>query len=310
MSWIREFGAYLPSRRVSNEEIGTLAGADAQWILEVSGIEERRFAAEGEEVADLAVAAGQDCLSRAGAGQSEIGMVMVASGSAGRRFPGPAATVAHRLSLTGAFALDVPIASAGSLFGMALAARLAPSSGGILVIAAEKMSGVALQHPVEKNTAVLFGDGAGACLVSRTAGRARIVDSALYSDGAFAEDLRLEFDGPVRMNGRAVIVQASRKIPRAISELLSRNAWTPGEIEIFLLHQANQNLITRVADAVGVAPGKFYSNIHQYGNTSSASMLIAAKEWWEGANPRAGARVVFAGFGAGFHWGALLAEVV
>jgi 3-oxoacyl-[acyl-carrier-protein] synthase-3 len=201
------------------------------------------------------------------------------------------------------------MASAGGLFGMALAQSLAQAYGNVLVVAAEKMSTVASRAPMEQGIAILFGDGAGACIISPGDGPAKIVDAVLHSDGAFAEDLRLEFEAPLSMNGRSVIMQASRKIPGAIAELLQKNSKTAASIEIFLMHQANQNLIDRVARALEVEPRKFYSNIRRYGNTSSASMLIAASEWWGAARPLPGALVCFAAFGAGFHWGALLVEV-
>jgi len=285
-----------------------MVGSSAEWIFNVSGIEERRFAAEGETVTDMAVEAAGDCLSRAGIKAPELGMLLVSSGSSERRFPGPAASVANRLKLDGIPAIDLPMASAGSLFGMALAARLAAVQGKILVVAAEKMSSVVLKQPMNPSTSVLFGDGAGACLISPDAGCARIVDSALYTDGSFADDLRLELDGPLEMNGRTVILQASRKIPRAIGTLLEKCGRAPVDTACFLMHQANQNLIDRVAGALGVAAEKFYSNIRRYGNTSSASMLIAASEWQKQVGFQPGAPVVFATFGAGFHWGALLAE--
>jgi 3-oxoacyl-[acyl-carrier-protein] synthase-3 len=303
---IRAFGSYLPARIVGNQEIGAMVGSSADWILSVSGIEERRFAADGETVADMGALAAEDCLERAGVKASRLGMLLVSSGSSERRFPGPAVSVAHRLGLEGVPALDLPMASAGSLFGMALGSELAAIHGHVLVVAAEKMSSVVLKPPMNAATSVLFGDGAGACLISEERGAARIVDSALHTDGSFSEDLKLEFAQPLEMNGRTVILQASRKIPRAIETLLDRNRWTAGEIDCFLMHQANQNLIVRIAQALGVEAAKFYSNIHQYGNTSSASMLIAASEWAGQGGFRAGVPVVFATFGAGFHWGALL----
>ena len=128
------------------------------------------------------------------------------------------------------------------------------------------------------------------------------------SDGTFAEDLRLDFDAPLVMNGRSVILQASRKIPSAIGELLERNSKTASAVKVFLMHQANQNLMDRVAKALAVDPSRFYSNIRRYGNTSSASMLIAAAEWWHDPGPNTGDLICFAAFGAGFHWGALLAQ--
>jgi 3-oxoacyl-[acyl-carrier-protein] synthase-3 len=200
--------------------------------------------------------------------------------------------------------------SAGSLFGLALAARLAAEYGHILVIGAEKMSDVVRRQPLEPGVAVLFGDGAGACVVSAAAGPAEIIDSAIYSDGAFTEDLCLDFASPLHMNGRAVIMQATRKIPRAISEVLDRCKVPAPDVDAFIMHQANQNLIDGVARALGVSSSRFYSNIRRYGNTSAASMLIAAAEWSQAGGFRSGAPVVFAGFGAGFHWGALLAKGV
>jgi 3-oxoacyl-[acyl-carrier-protein] synthase-3 len=199
------------------------------------------------------------------------------------------------------------MASAGSLFGLSLSSRLASFYGNVLVVAAEKMSTILLREPLERGVAALFGDGAGACIVSAQQGLARIVDSVLHSDGAFAEDLKLEYGAPLEMNGRSVILQASRKIPAAIAELLERNHVSAADVEVFLMHQANQNLIDRVAKALGVRPEKFYSNIRRYGNTSSASMLIAAAEWWARGDV-ASRPICFAAFGAGFHWGALLAE--
>jgi 3-oxoacyl-[acyl-carrier-protein] synthase III len=310
LAFIREFGKYLPSRVVSNAEIGAMVGSDSEWIFGVSGIQERRFAAAHETVASMAAAAARDCLEHAGMQARDLGMILVATGSAERRFPGPAATVAHDLGLDAVAAIDLPMASAGSLFGMALASKLCDSLGNVLVIGAEKMSSVVLRQPMERGVAVLFGDGAGACLVSPESGRARIIGSGIFSDGAFAEDLKLEFDSPLEMNGRSVILQASRKIPRAITDLLEKHSRAASDVDVFLMHQANRNLIVRVAQAVGVNDDKFFTNIENYGNTSSASMLIAAAEWSTKSGFRSGVPVIFAAFGAGFHWGALLVEGV
>ena len=193
---------------------------------------------------------------------------------------------------------------------MALAGSLCMMHGNILVIASEKMSAIVSREPVQRGVAPLFGDGAGACLIGPQDGPVKIVDSVIRSDGAFAEDLRLEFDATLEMNGRSVILQASRKIPFAIVELLERNGSSAAAVKIFLMHQANQNLMDRVARALEVDAACFYSNIRRYGNTSSASMLIAAAEWWSGGGPNKNDLICFATFGAGFHWGALLAQAV
>ncbi len=293
---------------MTNAELAPRLSCTPEWITDVSGIEERRYAAVHETVADMAVEAAKQCLQRSGIAARQIGMLLVASGSSERQFPGPACQVAHRLGMGQAPALDVPMASAGALFAMTLANQLTGTHANILVVATEKMSAIAMREPLDKKVSMLFGDGAGACLVTAEAGVARIVDSVIHSDGAFADDLQLRHGAPLQMNGLSVIMQASRKIPAAIQELLERNRKTAADIEVFLMHQANQNLTNRVARALEVPPDRFFSNIRHYGNTSSASMLIAASEWCNQNPPREGASLCFAAFGAGFHWGALLAE--
>jgi len=310
MAHLRAFGSYAPARVVDNAELAARLECEASWIADISGIERRRWADASESVVDLGVSAANDCLERCAIAREKIGLILVSSGSSERRFPGPAAEIGAKLGLNGIPAIDVPMASAGSLFGMALASRLAPQFGLTLLIAAEKMSAAIENVPLDRNTAILFGDGAGACLIDPNEGVARLGGAILHSDGAFAANLRLDFASPIHMDGMVVILQASRKLPGVIRELLDREQLPASSIAAFLMHQANQNLIDRVAKGVGVEPAKFYSNIARYGNTSSASMLIAAAEWSAAGGFHAGDRVVFAGFGAGFHWGALLATGV
>jgi 3-oxoacyl-[acyl-carrier-protein] synthase-3 len=309
VAYIVSFGAALPSRVVTNEEVAPLVGKAPEWIRNVSGISERRWLGSDSTLIELAVAAGQDCLARSTSNLDEIAMVLVSSASWGRQFPGPAAQIASRLGLGDKPALDIPVASAGSLFALSLAADLTSNRGPVLVIAAEVMSEIVTRPPMEPGVAALFGDGAGACLIHPTRGKQKVMGSVLGSDGSFSEDLRLAFGEPLSMNGRSVILQASRKIPRAISEVAGKNGVPLQDISAFIMHQANQNLMDRVADALAVDRGLFYSNIARYGNTSSASMLIAAAEWEQVTSLEAGSRVCYAAFGAGFHWGALLAEM-
>jgi 3-oxoacyl-[acyl-carrier-protein] synthase III len=307
MTSIVAFGSWLPPRVVPNGELAARLDCAPEWILEMSGIEERRYASADEDVVAMGVAAGKDCLERAGCSAGDVRLLIVSSASAAQRFPGPAAAVAAQLGMGERPAIDLPVASAGSLFGLVLAAQLTASVGPVLVVAAEKMSSAIVLDPAYKATSILFGDGAGACLVREGPGLLRIIDWQLGSDGTFAADLRLPLAGPIEMNGRSVIMQASRKMPRAIAEVLARAGVPAADVEAFIMHQANQNLMDRVAKAVGASTERFYTNISRYGNTSSASMLIAAAEWAGVTTPRPGAPVCFAAFGAGFHWGALLA---
>jgi 3-oxoacyl-[acyl-carrier-protein] synthase-3 len=306
MPYLRSLGCYLPARVVDNAEIGSLTGADPAWIAQATGIERRRFAAPEETVADLGARAARDCLDAAGLSPRDVGMVMAASGSSERRFPGPAATIAEKLGAAGAPAIDLPMASAGSLFGLALAANLCAAYGNILVIGAEIMSRAVRFDPDHRDTAILFGDGAGACLVGSDTGFASIVDSILGTDGTLAGALRLDFNEPLHMEGRAIILHASRKLPRVIAELLDRHGLKPADIGAYILHQANLNLIERVAKAIGAEESRFFHNLESYGNTSSASLPIALAEWRGGARQNIASHVALAAFGAGLNWGAVL----
>jgi 3-oxoacyl-[acyl-carrier-protein] synthase-3 len=305
-AFLHGFGMHVPERVVTNAEIAPRVDRTAEWIEAASGIRERHWATAETSVADLALAAAHDCLARVGVEASSLGLIILASGSARPGFPGPASEVAARLGLESTPAIDVPVASAGSLFGMAVAAEMAAHFGDVLVIGAEKMSAVIESAALDPNTAVLFGDGAGAVLVSARPGPWEILDAVLHSDGQFRDSLAFDWSGPLRMNGLSVILQAARKLPSSIEEVLTRQKVAAVDVKTFLLHQANQNLLIRVAKSLGVPSERVYSNVARYGNTSSASMLIAAAEWSQ-ANPAAGP-IVFSAFGAGFHWGALLAR--
>jgi len=160
--------------------------------------------------------------------------------------------------------------------------------------------------PQGRDTAILFGDGAGACLVDAQAGFARIADSILCSDGSASEILRIEHERLI-MDGKSVILQASRKTPRVIGDLLARNKLAAADVGVFLLHQANRNLIERVAASLKAPLDRFFINIGSYGNTSSASLLIAADEWRQAHPEPLTEPMIFSAFGAGLNWGALLA---
>jgi 3-oxoacyl-[acyl-carrier-protein] synthase-3 len=303
MAFLRSFGCALPPDIVTNEMLAARTGKDAATIEKNTGMLERRYAAEGVSVADLGLAAAQDCLERAGMLAEDVGLILFSCGSIERCFPGPASVLAARLGMTSTLAIDLPIASAGSLAGIALAADLAARYGNVLVVASEIMS--RRISDADSGTAMLFGDGAGACLVSRDSGFARIVDFAIYTDGNYAESLALPLEGSLQMKGLEVILQASRKIPRAIEDLLAKHGRHPDDVGVFLMHQANLNLIKKVAAALKVPEERFFVNIAKYGNTSSASLLIAAAEWWQ-QRPY-DEPMVLAAFGAGFSWGAVLA---
>ncbi len=306
MAFLRSFGAYLPGRVVANAELAPQLGVEPQWILSASGIAERRYAGDEDTVTSLGIKAAQDCMERAGLAAVDLGLILVSSGSSERFCPGPASLIAAGLGLSATPAIDLPIASAGSLVALSMAARLTPAMGHVLVIGAEIMSRRVALTPEGKDTAILFGDGAGACIVSPDTGFARIADSCIFTDGSVAEILSIE-DGLIHMDGPAIIRHVSRKLPDAIKTLLERNAIAAENVGAFLLHQANLNLIARVAKTLGVTATRFFANIQRYGNTSSASMLIAAAEWRDDASGAIEQPLVFGAFGVGLNWGAVLA---
>jgi 3-oxoacyl-[acyl-carrier-protein] synthase-3 len=312
MSYLRAFGHHLPAHVVTNADLEARTGRPAASIEKTSGILERRYAAQIETVADLGLAAANACLQNASLTPNDIGLILFSSGSAERTFPGPASVLAQKLGLTATPAIDIPVASAGSLIALALAADLTPRYGNVLVVASEIMS--RRISDADPDTAILFGDGAGACLVSpdpvsNEKGILRIADTALFTDGNYADALQLQHGGSIQMKGLDVIVQASRKIPRSIEDLLTRNQLKPADVSVFLMHQANANLIRKVATALQVpdSEDRFFRNIQRYGNTSSASLLIAASEWRAASPTPPTSPIVFAAFGAGFNWGAILA---
>jgi 3-oxoacyl-[acyl-carrier-protein] synthase-3 len=311
MSILLAFGHHLPPQVVTNADLEQRTGRAAASIEKASGILERRYAAPSETVADLGLAAANACLKNSSLTANDIGLILFSSGSAERTFPGPASVLAQKLGLTTTPAIDIPVASAGSLIGLALAADLTPRYGNILVVAAEIMS--RRISDADPDTAILFGDGAGACIVSPDPASPnkpilRIADVSLSTDGNYADALQLPHGGAIQMKGLDVIVQASRKIPRSIEDLLTKNNLAPADVGVFLMHQANVNLIRKVATALKVpdSDARFFCNIQRYGNTSSASLLIAASEW-RAANPSPpNTPIVLAVFGAGFNWGSIL----
>jgi 3-oxoacyl-[acyl-carrier-protein] synthase-3 len=307
MPYLRGFGAALPTRIVANAELAPFLDVTPDWIVAQSGIETRRYAADTDTIASLGTAAAFDCLTNTGVSPEELGMILVASGSTDRFCPGPASSIAAALGLTATPALDLPIASAGSLAGLVLASRLAPSTGNILVIASEIMSRRIELTPEGRNTAILFGDGAGAALISPNTGFAEIQATCLHTDGNAAEALTIGPSQRIHMDGGLIIRHALRRMPEAMHELLDRQQISASAVGTFLLHQANANFFSRIAKSMAVPEARFHANIAHYGNTSSASLLIAAHEWRE-ANPQPlNAPLMFAAFGAGLNWGALLA---
>ncbi len=309
MAHLAGLGHALPGRVVGSSELADRLGVAEEWVLAACGIRERRWLGEGETLASLAETAARRALAAADLPPGRLGAIVVGSGSAPRSFPGVSADLQRRLGAGNVPAFDVPLASSGGLFAFALAVDLCPRTGPVLAAGAEEMSRVLLRAPLEKETAILFGDGAGACVVAPGEGPLAVVDVRLGSDGTFSDALSLAPGGPLVMDGRTVILQASRKLPSAIRSVLEPQGLAPADVDLFVLHQANGNLLATVARSLGVGEERLFRNVDRVGNTSAASVLVALSEASETGLLAPGARVVLAAFGAGFSWGAALLRV-
>jgi 3-oxoacyl-[acyl-carrier-protein] synthase-3 len=302
------FGAYLPSRVLDNAALAAEFAVDPDWILQACGIETRRLAGPEETVVDLAERAARACLERCGLEPAALGGIVLGTGTPERQFPGVSAALQQRLGAPGIPAFDIHLASVGGFFALATAVELCGRYGPILVVGAERMSEVMARAPRVKETAILFGDGAGACVVAPGDGPVAVLDIRMQSDGTFADELSLAYGGALAMNGRTVILQANRKLRLSLTGLLERNGLAAADVGLWLFHQANGNLLRQVGTALGIPADRVYLNLPRYGNTSAASLFIAAAEAQDEGLLRTG-HAVLAAFGAGMGWGSALLRV-
>jgi 3-oxoacyl-[acyl-carrier-protein] synthase-3 len=309
MSAITAFGHFLPAGVLSNEALAAEFQVTPEWIVSACGIETRRTVAAEETVCDLAERAALACLQDAGITADKLGAIVACTGTPPRQFPGVSAEVQKRLKAGGIPAFDLHLASISGLFALALAERMCGQWGPTLVVAAETMTRVLAHGPRAKETAILFGDGAGACLVSPGDAPLAIRDIRVSSDATFSEALRLDFDSTFHMDGRTIILHAARKLVRAVAELLERHSLRVDQVDLFLFHQANLRLLEKLLQELKIDRRQCFINIEKYGNTSSASWLIAASEAKAAGLLRPGTKVVLAAFGAGLSWGTALVEV-
>jgi len=309
MASLAGFGHSLPEGILTNESLAAEFSVDPEWIVSVCGIQTRRVVAADETVCDLAERASQACLQDAGITADKLGAIIACTGTPHRQFPGVSAEVQKRLNAPGIPAFDLHLASISGLFGVAVANKMCEQWGPTLVVAAETMTRALALGPRAKETAILFGDGAGACLVTPGDAPLAIRDVSIASDATFSEALRMDFGSTLQMDGRTIIMHAVRKLARAVAELLEKNSLRADQIGLFLFHQANMRLLERLMKELKIEASQCFVNIEKYGNTSSASWLIAASEAKAAGLLRSGMKVVIAAFGAGLSWGTALVEV-
>jgi 3-oxoacyl-[acyl-carrier-protein] synthase-3 len=297
-------GAALPERRVPNEEIAAALGVDSKWIERRTGIRERRYAAPGQRVSDLASSAGRMALEDAGLDAAEIDMVLVATIAPDEITPNTAPLVAHELGMVNAAALDIGAACTGALSALAQATAWVEAGRGrhVLVVGAEILTRYVDFD--DRRTAPLFGDGAGALVVSADA-EGEIGPFVLRSDGSAADTIRATRErGVLEMEGHETFLRATQHLASSTLEVLELAELTLADIDLFVYHQANSRILSAVAERLELPHERVFDCIAELGNTSAASVPLALSEALRTGALQPGARVVLGAIGAGLVWGA------
>jgi 3-oxoacyl-[acyl-carrier-protein] synthase-3 len=316
-------GYFVPERVVRNADLEQLMDTTDAWIVERTGIRERRFVEPGTGTSDLAVEAARRALADAGRTPDEVDFVIVATTTPDYMFPGCGVQIQDRLGMKTVGAMDVRNACSGFLYALATADAFVRASAYrcVLVVGVELQSTGLNLTTGGRDMAVLFGDGAGAVVVEPSADESGILAWALHSEGRHAQALwaeaptsrvmgRLTHDmidqgrQYPRMDGREVFRHAARRFPEVILEVLERAGLALDQVALVVPHQANRRIGDAVAERLGLAPEKMFQNIERYGNTTAASVPIALAEAREQGRIRPGDLVVLAAFGSGFAWGA------
>jgi 3-oxoacyl-[acyl-carrier-protein] synthase-3 len=301
-------GVALPPLVVPNAEVAARLGVDAAWIERRTGIRERRHAAPGSTLVDLAVAAGREALADAGLAAAELDLVLVATATSDQILPNAAPLVAHQLGAHRAGAVDVGAACAGFVAAMALGASWVESMRGarVLVIGAEILSRhLDLDDPV---TAPLFGDGAGAVVLRPTAG-AGVGASVLGCDATRADSLTIDHaSGRLRMDGPSTFRAATEALAAVCRETAEKAGWAIDAVDLFVFHQANSRILAAVGSELGLGADRVIDVIAATGNTSAASVPLALSAARTQGRLRPGDRLMLAAVGAGFTWAGLALE--
>jgi 3-oxoacyl-[acyl-carrier-protein] synthase-3 len=301
-------GIAVPATVVGNEAIAARLGIDPNWVVERTGVRERRILSADESLVGLAAEAAERSLADAALEPQELDLILVATMSHDRLTPGLAPLVAARIGANGVGAMDVGAACSGFIGALAMAAGQVESGRAerVLVIGAERMS--ALTDPHDRSTAALFGDGAGAVLVRPAAG-AGFGPFAIGSDGSHAELVTAELADPlIHMQGQDTFREAVARLAEATVAATVGAGLALDEVDLFVYHQANARILRTLGQRLGLDPDRVVECISRYGNTSAASVPIALATAIEEDRLRAGDQVLLAAFGGGLTWGAVVIE--
>jgi len=314
-------GSYLPEKVLSNYDLEKFLDTNDEWIVSRTGIRERRIAADGEFTSDLATKAARQALAMAGIGPESIDLIIVGTITGDFPWPATACLVQQQLGVKGSIAFDVSAACSGFVYALATACRFI-ETGAVkraLVIGAEVLSRVVDWE--DRNSCILFGDGAGAVVLEAQDGENGVISTHLHADGSYWELLYQKGFGSrhpasqqglgermpfLKMQGNEVFKVAVRSLSDVALEALEANNLTPRDINLFIPHQANRRILEATAKRIGLEDEQVFINVDRFGNTSGASIPIALDEVNRAGRLKAGDVVVLDAFGGGFTWGAAL----
>jgi 3-oxoacyl-[acyl-carrier-protein] synthase-3 len=318
------WGKYVPERVVTNADFEKTLDTSDEWIFERTGIRQRRYVSPGENTSHLATAAARDALEMAGVRARDLGLIIVASSSPDHLTPPVSSQVQHALGAKDVGAFTLVAGCTGFVYGLATAQQFITSGAcdNVLVIGAELIS----RHLnwEDRNTCVLFGDGAGAVVLQVSEEPAGVLSYVLGSDGSGAEHLIVPAGGTamppshetvdegqhyIHMNGRQVFRFATRVLGRALRQAIQQAGLTRDDIDLFIPHQANARIIESAARYVGLPEEKVFVNVDRYGNTSAASVPIALCEAFEQGRAKIGDTLGFVSFGAGLTWASAVVKI-
>jgi len=317
---IRGVGAHLPKRVMTNDDLARLVDTNDEWIRERTGIEQRHIAEDGELTSDLGIAASRKALVRAGIDPVDIDLVVCATSTPDRTFPATGVRIQAGLGINKGAAFDIQAVCSGFVYALSIADNFlkAGQFKRAIVVGTETFSRILDWK--DRGTCVLFGDGAGAVVLeAQTQLGSRqdrgILATRIRSDGRFEELLYVDggpgstkTTGYLRMNGREVFRHAVQKISGVIEETLVMTGYAPGEIDLYVPHQANKRILDGIAKRLGIAPSKIVYTLAKHGNTSAASIPLALNQAFEDHRLGEGRLVLMEAMGGGLTWGAALAR--
>jgi 3-oxoacyl-[acyl-carrier-protein] synthase-3 len=316
-------GSYVPEKILTNADLSRIVNTSDDWITTRTGIKERRIAAKEETTSDMAAKAALKAIGQAKISPKEINLILVATATPDMLFPATACFVQKKIGATNAACLDISAACAGFLFGVEIAQQfiMSHTHDTVLVIGAEKLTSIT--NWTDRNTCVLFGDGAGAAVLRHRGSAHGVISTHIGSDGQYADILFMPGGGSrcpitrenvdrnlqtIHMLGKEVYKQAVTAMLNAAKKVLDQAGLSIEDISCVIPHQANVRIIEAIADRLGISRDKMFVNLDRYGNTSAAAVAIALDEANRSGRIKPGDYVLMVVFGGGLTWASTILE--